>query len=88
MTAGVQVFVRQDQERWAEAEELASYALSVEPASGHAVHARAQLVLSVGIGIAVLRSARGLEPIASTTAERLGEPVRALVEAMLADGRR
>ena len=29
--AGQLAFVRQDQERWAEAEELASYALSVEP---------------------------------------------------------
>ncbi|MGH3759376.1 FAD/NAD(P)-binding protein [Actinophytocola sp.] len=33
-------FVRQDQERWDEAEALASRALAAEPASGHAVHAR------------------------------------------------
>lgn len=33
-------FVRQDQERWDEAESLASRALAAEPASAHAVHAR------------------------------------------------
>jgi hypothetical protein len=33
-----------------------------------------------------LRSARGLEPIASTTAEQLSEPVHALVAAVLAGG--
>lgn len=46
--AGQLAFVRQDQERWAEAEELASYALSVEPASGHAVHARAHVYYETG----------------------------------------
>ena len=34
--AGQLAFVRQDQERWTEAEDLSSYALAVEPASGHA----------------------------------------------------
>jgi uncharacterized NAD(P)/FAD-binding protein YdhS len=33
-------FVRQDQGRWAEADTLSSRALTLEPASGHAVHAR------------------------------------------------
>ena len=46
--AGQLAFVRQDQERWAEAEDLASYALSVEPASGHAVHARAHVFYETG----------------------------------------
>ncbi|MBC2933987.1 FAD/NAD(P)-binding protein [Nocardioides sp. zg-1228] len=46
--AGQLAFVRQDQERWAEAEDLASYALSVEPASGHAVHARAHVHYETG----------------------------------------
>ena len=46
--AGQLAFVRQDQERWGEAEELASYALSVEPASGHAVHARAHVFYETG----------------------------------------
>ena len=46
--AGQLAFVRQDQERWAEAEELSSYALSVEPASGHAVHARAHVFYETG----------------------------------------
>ena len=40
--------MRQDQERWGEAEELASYALSVEPSSGHAVHARAHVYYETG----------------------------------------
>ena len=46
--AGQLAFVRQDQERWTEAEELAAYALSVEPASGHAVHARAHVFYETG----------------------------------------
>lgn len=46
--AGQLAFVRQDQERWTEAEELSSYALSVEPASGHAVHARAHVHYETG----------------------------------------
>lgn len=46
--AGQLAFVRQDQERWGEAEDLASYALSVEPASGHAVHARAHVFYETG----------------------------------------
>lgn len=46
--AGQLAFVRQDQERWDEAEDLASYALSVEPASGHAVHARAHVFYETG----------------------------------------
>jgi uncharacterized NAD(P)/FAD-binding protein YdhS len=46
--AGQLAFVRQDQERWEEAEALASYALSVEPSSGHAVHARAHVFYETG----------------------------------------
>ena len=46
--AGQLAFVRQDQERWSEAESLASYALSVEPSSGHAVHARAHVFYETG----------------------------------------
>ncbi|WP_210504098.1 FAD/NAD(P)-binding protein [Nocardioides xinjiangensis] len=46
--AGQLAFVRQDQERWAEAEDLSAYALSVEPASGHAVHARAHVFYETG----------------------------------------
>ncbi|MCF6379927.1 FAD/NAD(P)-binding protein [Nocardioides KLBMP 9356] len=52
--AGQLAFVRQDQERWAEAEELSSYALSVEPASGHAVHARAHVFYETGDHVAGL----------------------------------
>ncbi|MEA2484844.1 MAG: hypothetical protein QOC55_2791, partial [Thermoleophilaceae bacterium] len=46
--AGQLAFVRQDQERWTEAEDLASYALSVEPSSGHAVHARTHVFYETG----------------------------------------
>ena len=53
--AGQLAFVRQDQERWSEAEALASYALSVEPASGHAVHARAHVFYETGEHAAGLR---------------------------------
>ncbi|GAB3991549.1 FAD/NAD(P)-binding protein [Nocardioides marmoraquaticus] len=46
--AGQLAFVRQDQARWEEAEELAAYALSVEPSSGHAVHARTHVFYETG----------------------------------------
>jgi len=46
--AGQLAFVRQDQERWSEAEDLAAYALAEEPASGHAVHARAHVFYETG----------------------------------------
>ena len=46
--AGQLAFVRQDQERWREAEALSSYALSVEPSSGHAAHARAHVFYETG----------------------------------------
>ena len=52
--AGQLAFVRQDQERWAEAEDLASYALCVEPSSGHAVHARAHVFYETGQHVAGL----------------------------------
>ena len=52
--AGQLAFVRQDQERWGEAEDLASYALSVEPASGHAVHARTHVFYETGQHVAGL----------------------------------
>jgi AcrR family transcriptional regulator len=44
---------------------------------------RAQLVLAVALGTAVLRSFTGLEPIASTSAEDLIEPLTSVVEALL-----
>ncbi len=52
--AGQLAFVRQDQERWEEAEALASYALSVEPSSGHAVHARTHVFYETGEHVAGL----------------------------------
>jgi len=46
--AGMLAFVRQEQERWAEAATLAGRALAAEPASGHAVHARAHVHYETG----------------------------------------
>ena len=46
--AGLLAFIRTDQERWAEAAALADRALSIEPSSGHAVHARAHVHYETG----------------------------------------
>jgi tetratricopeptide (TPR) repeat protein len=46
--AGLLAFVRQEQERWDEAAALADRALAAEPASGHAVHARAHVHYETG----------------------------------------
>lgn len=40
--------MRQDQRRWDDAEALSAYALQVDPASGHAVHARAHVFYETG----------------------------------------
>lgn len=48
---------------------------------------RAQIVLAAGIGIAVLRSSRGLDPLASATEEDLREPLCNLVDALLSESR-
>lgn len=53
--AGQLAFVRQDQERWSEAEQLSAYALSLEPSSGHAVHARAHVFYETGLHVEGLR---------------------------------
>ena len=53
--AGMLAFVRQEQERWAEAAALADRALAAEPASGHAVHARAHVHYETGDHRAGLR---------------------------------
>ncbi|RSM44900.1 adenylyl-sulfate kinase [Amycolatopsis balhimycina DSM 5908] len=45
---GQLAFVRQEQERWAEAEQLAARALAAEPASAHAVHARTHVFYETG----------------------------------------
>lgn len=47
---------------------------------------RAQLVLSVAFGITVLRASRGLEPLASATGKDLADPLRDMVDALLAPG--
>ena len=45
---GMQAFMRQEQERFDEAGELAARALAVEPGSGHAVHAKAHVHYETG----------------------------------------
>jgi uncharacterized NAD(P)/FAD-binding protein YdhS len=45
---GLLAFVRQEQDRHAEAEELALRALAAEPAAGHAVHAKAHVHYETG----------------------------------------
>jgi uncharacterized NAD(P)/FAD-binding protein YdhS len=45
---GQLAFVRQEQERWEEAEALASRALAAQPRAGHAVHARAHVYYETG----------------------------------------
>lgn len=42
-------FVRQDQERWEEADALAVRALEAEPGAGHAVHARTHVFYETGL---------------------------------------
>jgi tetratricopeptide (TPR) repeat protein len=46
--AGLLAFIRQEQERWAEAAALSERALDLEPASGHAAHARAHVYYETG----------------------------------------
>jgi uncharacterized NAD(P)/FAD-binding protein YdhS len=45
---GQLAFVRQEQSRWEEAEDLASRALAEQPGSGHAVHARTHVFYETG----------------------------------------
>ncbi|HWB67726.1 MAG TPA: FAD/NAD(P)-binding protein [Mycobacteriales bacterium] len=45
---GIRAFSRQEQERWAEAESLASRALDGDPAAGHAAHARTHVCYETG----------------------------------------
>ena len=54
---GQLAFVRQEQERWEEAEALACRALTAQPNAGHAVHARAHVYYETGehrVGLAWL----------------------------------
>lgn len=52
---GLLAFIRQEQERYDEARELADLALAVEPAAGHAVHARTHVHYETGDHVAGLR---------------------------------
>lgn len=56
-------------------------------AGGDELLLRAQLLLALTIGMTVLRVSPGLEPLASAQAHDLAEPVRDLVNALLAGDR-
>ncbi len=51
---GLLAFTRQEQERWEEAAELAALALAIEPAAGHAVHAKTHVHYETGDHLAGL----------------------------------
>jgi AcrR family transcriptional regulator len=57
---------------------------SPESPSAGRIMLRAQLVLSTSIGMTVLRASPGLQPLASSTENDLVEPLRDLVDALLA----
>ncbi|MFI5938213.1 TetR/AcrR family transcriptional regulator [Actinoplanes sp. NPDC051494] len=46
---------------------------------------RAELLVALGVGVAVIRSAAGLQPLSSATAPELAGPLRAVVDALLGD---
>ncbi|GGN85510.1 TetR family transcriptional regulator [Actinoplanes lobatus] len=45
---------------------------------------RAELLVALGVGVAVLRSAVGLEPLASVSAEELAGPIQGIVDGLMA----
>jgi uncharacterized NAD(P)/FAD-binding protein YdhS len=53
--AGMLAFVRQEQQRWDEAETLAVRSMREQPASGHAAHARTHVFYETGDHVAGLR---------------------------------
>jgi len=53
--AGMLAFVRQEQERWAEAERLADRSMREQPGSGHAAHAQTHVFYETGDHAAGLR---------------------------------
>ncbi|MGW7424025.1 TetR/AcrR family transcriptional regulator [Streptomyces sp. NPDC054813] len=44
---------------------------------------RAELLVALGVGVAVVRSAVGLRPLAEATPDDLVDPLRDIVEALL-----
>jgi len=67
-------------------ERLASAAgWRTEDPDGDRLLLRAQVVLATSIGIALLRSAPGLEPLTSATETDLVEPLRDMINALLSD---
>lgn len=51
----------------------------------HLLHA--QLIVALGIGVATVRSTVGLQPLRDADAERLAEPLRAIIDALFPTGR-
>jgi Tetracyclin repressor-like, C-terminal domain len=47
---------------------------------------RAELVVALGVGIAVVRSAVGLQPLRDATPDELAGPLREVVDALLPPG--
>jgi hypothetical protein len=45
---------------------------------------RAELLVALGVGVAVVRSAVGLQPLRDATADQLAAPLREIVDALLA----
>ncbi|GAA2583719.1 TetR family transcriptional regulator [Winogradskya consettensis] len=51
--------------------------------SGDGEMLRAQLLLALGVGVAVIRSGVGLQPLSGATAEDLAGPIKDVVDALL-----
>lgn len=58
-------------------------ALDLEPGEDDDLELRAQLLLALGVGVAVLRSGVGLEPLAAADAEALEPAIRDVLDALL-----
>jgi AcrR family transcriptional regulator len=57
-------------------------ALDLPPEQGGDLELRVQLLLALGVGVAVLRSGVGLEPLSGASAEALEPAIRAVIDAL------
>jgi AcrR family transcriptional regulator len=62
---------------------LANFSRQLNEATGTADELGAQLVVALGVGVAVVRSTVGLRPLSDATADDLVEPLRRVVDALL-----
>jgi len=67
---------------------IASFAGLMTDQDSDEILLRAQLVIAVGVGIAVLRSSGQVEPLNSATEEQLSAPLLELVTALLSPAQR